>query len=49
MGALAMARKDLMKGLMGAPETTSGVAAPKAPARPGYSKRAVGAVSRSIY
>lgn len=43
-----MARKDLMKGLMGAPETKSGVATPKAPARPGYSKGAVGAVSRSI-
>lgn len=43
-----MARKDLMKGLMGAPETKSAVPAPKTPARAGYTKGAVGAVSRSI-
>jgi ParB family chromosome partitioning protein len=43
MGALKMARKDLLKGLMDAPDT------PKVPTqRPTYTKGAIGAVSRSI-
>lgn len=43
-----MARKDILKGLMAPSETKSAVPAPKSPARPTYSKGAVGAVSRSI-
>ncbi|MEO0752120.1 MAG: plasmid partitioning protein RepB [Pseudomonadota bacterium] len=38
-----MARKDLMKGLMAAPEDKA-----PSPARPAYTKGAIGAVSRSI-
>ena len=43
-----MARKEILKGLMGAPETKSAVPAPKQTGRPAYTKGAVGAVSRSI-
>ncbi|WP_299883101.1 plasmid partitioning protein RepB [uncultured Sulfitobacter sp.] len=46
-----MARKDLMKGLMEAPETKSATPKPPArvdPAKPRYTSGAIGAVSRSI-
>jgi ParB family chromosome partitioning protein len=47
MGALDMARKDLLKGLMTPPDANS--AQPSTPAqRPTYTKGAIGAVSRSI-
>jgi ParB family chromosome partitioning protein len=46
-----MARKDLLKGLMGAPEDEAKLTAVNegpSPARPRYSKGAIGAVSQSI-